>query len=161
MVTIGIDPGQKGGIACINGGKLVEAIPMPVNKIAMSLDADKIAYFFKKHQPDTIFLEKVHAIRGSSAKSTFSFGSGFGQLMGITSTLGYRMIQIEPKKWQSLMHEGVEKKYDAKHRSAVAAIRLFPGYDFTLGGKRKLYHDGVVDACLIALAGYWSLAGKP
>jgi hypothetical protein len=95
----------------------------------------------------------------ASAGSTFAFGEGFGIIIGVVSAIGIPSTQVTPKQWQGVMHDGVEKKYDAKHRSAVAALRLFPTFDFTLGGRRKLYHDGIVDAALIGVYGERCLTG--
>lgn len=45
-------------------------------------------------------IEDVHALRGSSAKGTFTFGRNLGFWEGILSSLKIRWIKVSPKEWQ-------------------------------------------------------------
>lgn len=148
-----IDPGLKGGLVLIESSQIIAAIAMPTLASGKVMDNETIAKWIHKQKPDRVYLEKVQAMFRASASSTFSFGRNLGAIQGILSALQIPYLQVHPKTWQKLCHDGVEKKFDPKHRSAVAAARLFPGFDFTMGDGRKIYHDGVVDAALIAYYG--------
>ena len=63
--------------------------------------------------------------------------------------------QINPKLWQKTVwqfHDRVEKagKLDTKKTSLNCAKRLWPGADLRKSDKCKTWHDGMVDAALIA-----------
>lgn len=145
---------MKGALVTIENGKIVSYGLMPTLADKKFLDFSGLARMIRKSEADHCFLERVHAFPKAAAGSTFTFGSGFGALQGILCTLEMQYTLVPPQQWQKEMHQGVENKFDPKHRSSVAALRLFPGFDFTLGNKRRsFYHDGVVDAALIALYG--------
>jgi hypothetical protein len=152
---LGIDPGLKGAMALLDGsGKIIEVATMPVMKEAAILDLYAMKRCIERLRPTYAFIERVHAIRGAAASSTFKFGEGIGNIHATLVGLSVPYIAVPPKRWQAVCHAGVEAKFDAKHRSAVAAMRLFPDFDFRLSDRRKNYHDGAVDAVLIAFYGY-------
>ena len=45
-------------------------------------------------------IEDVHALRGSSAKGTFTFGRNLGFWEGILTTLNITWVKVSPKEWQ-------------------------------------------------------------
>jgi crossover junction endodeoxyribonuclease RuvC len=45
-------------------------------------------------------MEKVHAVRGSSAKGTFTFGKNVGNWEGILHSCGIEWSLISPREWQ-------------------------------------------------------------
>ena len=58
-------------------------------------------------------IEDVHALRGSSAKGTFTFGINLGFWEGILTTFNIKWIKISPKEWQQeykLTVQGKERK---------------------------------------------------
>lgn len=62
-------------------------------------------------------IEDVHALRGSSAKGTFTFGRNLGVWEGILSTLNIKWIKISPREWQKeykLTVQGKERKNKLK-----------------------------------------------
>ena len=62
-------------------------------------------------------IEDVHALRGSSAKGTFTFGRNLGFWEGILTTLNIIWIKISPKEWQKeyeLTVQGKERKNKLK-----------------------------------------------
>ena len=112
-------------------------------------------------------MEEVHAIFGSSAKATFSFGEIFGLLKGIiiASELPYNLVQ--PKTWQKdiwsnadVVHEykKVAKNgevvtrivINTKATSIIAARRIFPNTDLRKTPRSKNADDNKVDSLLIA-----------
>lgn len=158
MRILGVDPGKKGAFVIVQDQRILTALPMPTVIDGKFIDASAIAKFLKREDPYHAYIERVHAVFGASAGSTFAFGEGYGVIVGVISTLGIPFTTVPPKQWQKVMHDGVEEKYEPKHRSAVAAMRLFPAFDFTQG--KKNYHDGLVDAALIAAYGERTLSAN-
>lgn len=92
-------------------------------------------------------IEDVHAIFGSSAKSTFNFGFNVGILHGIIRTLNLPLDLVQPKAWQK--HAGVMAKGKLiKNEVKDIGQRIYPGAQ-VFGPKGGLL-DGRSDALLIA-----------
>lgn len=148
---IGIDPGSKGFLAAHD---LVNDTwtHLPIDG---SSEAD-IANFIKVFRPakTLIIMEEVHAIFGSSAKATFSFGTIFGFLRGLIVAFGMPYVLVPPKKWQAEMWDNCDKvkegdKINTKKTSIKTAHRIFPNLDFRKTEKCKNIDDNKVDATLI------------
>jgi len=101
-------------------------------------------------EPHFFCLENVHALPGASAGSSFSFGRTLGAKEAILVALKATFQKIAPKKWQSVVWEGIPNmkkpngQNDTKAMSLLAAQRLFPNQKFL---KSK---DGLIDAALMA-----------
>jgi hypothetical protein len=148
---IGIDPGKTGGIAAINketGQLILHEIPL----IGKELDVVGLVEIINGYtsEPHFFCLENVHALPGASAGSSFSFGRTLGAKEAILVALKATFQKIAPKKWQSVVWEGIPNmkkpngKNDTKAMSLLAAQRLFPNQKFL---KSK---DGLIDAALMA-----------
>ena len=111
-------------------------------------------------------MEQIHAIFGSSAKATFSFGEINGLLKGLLVANKIPYVLIPPKTWQKEMwinsdmvinykkvsikgKEITRKEVDTKNTSFNAAKRLFPTLDFRKTERCKNWDDNKVDATLI------------
>lgn len=160
---IGIDPGNLGFIAIqVNG----EWSFMSIKDNDMYAISDMLLYLKEKYRNIVVGMEEIHAIFGSSAKATFSFGEIFGKLQAlcIAHKIPYHLIQ--PKTWQSCMwtnsdmsitykkvkvkdKEITKKVVNTKETSANAAIRLFPELDFKRTSKCSKLDDNKIDATLI------------
>lgn len=153
---IAIDPGEKGFVSVYNDGEF---------QFFSILDNDReaLAAFINSFSDPFIdavaVMEEVHAVFGSSAKSTFSFGEIFGFLKGllIANSIPYHLVQ--PKSWQGEIwiqedkvfrykHDG-KKMVDTKRTSLAAARRLFPNLDLKRTPKCKIPDDNKVDSILI------------
>jgi len=167
---VGIDTGKNGAIVALNKKKkLIYKYTIP--KIKNVVDLRKLNGYFKEFSKHNSFIsiENVHAIFGTSAKSTFSFGQIFGMLEGITIAHNFRYSLINPKDWQKEMFKGIREirkpsttnkngkiikgGMDNKAMAEIAYKRLFPGIDLYItekGNKSKNVHDGLVDALLIS-----------
>lgn len=152
---IGIDVGKTGGLCAMNEiGEIIEMIQTPV--ISKEYDVREIVNFIKKHNPKHIGIEDVHAIFGSSAKTTFQFGFGKGLLIGIVESIGIPYTLVTPKDWQKIAWQGISPvknskgKNDTKKISLIAAKRLFPGEKFLATQRCSTPHDGMIDATLIS-----------
>lgn len=112
-------------------------------------------------------MEQIHAIFGSSAKATFSFGEIYGQLQGLLIANKIPYVLVQPKTWQKEMwtnsdmvinykkvnvkgKETTRKEVDTKATSINVAKRLFPHIDFRKSERCKNIDDNKVDATLIS-----------
>jgi len=141
-------------------GEIVEQHVMPM--IAdTDLDAKALNDILLVNCPCLAFIEDVHAIFGSSAGATFSFGYICGSIHTLIACCQIPLTKVQPKAWQKVIYQGIPEirkpskngkkgRLDTKAMSAVAAKRLFPTADLRKNEKCKVVHDGIVDALLIA-----------
>ena len=162
-IYLGIDPGGKGFITAIIDGKYEF---YPISDLN-ALEINKVLASLKGRGNVVAIMEDVHAIFGSAAKATFSFGEIFGLLKGllIANTIPYHLIP--PKTWQKEMWTNPDmvvaykqvmvkgktttrKEVNTKATSLNAALRLFPDVDFRKTERCKKPDDNKVDSLLIA-----------
>ena len=168
MNVIGIDPGKKGALVCLDnyGVRYLHAMPIEGNEIDWLLVADII----QEVEADDIILEEVHAMYGSSAGATFAFGGAYHGIIAICAGLGRKPLLVQPKAWQRVVYEGIPEirkpdieikkgkrkgqttrgRRDTKAMSLLAAQKLFPDANLLANSRCKVPHDGIVDALLIA-----------
>lgn len=168
-LRIGIDPG-KGSFICYFKGSdaYFEEIPM----IGKEIDIQKLDDIIERFNPNNTIngigsgdvmcvLEDVHSIFGSSAGSNWDFGRTNGILEALLVANQVPFTKVAPKKWQSVMWEGIPKqqkpsstgktmKTDTKVMSLHAAKRLFPDLDLKRTERCKIADHNKVDALLIA-----------
>lgn len=118
---IGIDPGKQGAISCVDGS-LVETIRLSETV------TDVIEWLREHDYARFAFLENVHSSPQMGVKSVFTFGQGFGTLIGVLYAVGIPFELVNPQKWQKAM--GCMTKGD-KNVSKAAAQRLFPRLKIT------------------------------
>lgn len=110
-------------------------------------------------------MEEIHAVFGSSAKGTFSFGEVYGVLQGLLIATGIPYHLVPPKTWQKEIWVHADKVWkssgrtgkdgkplrsvDQKPTSINAAVRLFPQTDFRRSVKCRNVDDNKCDATLI------------
>ncbi len=159
MVTLGIDPGLKGGFAVLRNGRLVSTMVMPVDgkEIDGVVVSNYLLMIDKDYGIDIIVLEHSQAIFGVGATQTFNFGRNIGILEGVIMSLRIPFIKVKPKVWQKVSWQGIPKmnkrgKVDTKGMSLVATKRLFPNDDSLLlaTSRSRIFHEGIVDAVLMA-----------
>ena len=165
---MGIDPGKVGFIAIQYNGEFKHFSIADNDLYQLS---DLFATIKEKHPTIVCCMEQIHAIYGSSASATFSFGEIFGVLQGllIANKIPYHLVQ--PKIWQKEMwdNKDIEVHYkrvtppkdnpykeikmrkvtDTKATSINAARRLFPTIDFRRTERCSKIDDNKVDATLI------------
>ena len=170
MRRIGIDPGKTGAIAAI-GNTSVEKYTTPLVGKEFDLSAFEVLLLQYKGDPNVhVCIEDVHAVFGSAAGATFSFGFVCGAIQGIVSALRIPFTLVQPKMWQKEMYQGIPEirkpdikikkgkrvgqsmkgKRDTKAMSLLAAKRLFPNVDLRASERCRIPHDGIVDALLLA-----------
>lgn len=165
-VYCGIDPGKKGYLV-INDNNNWRYYPFLDTSIR---DLSNVLRSIKESSNGNLVcaIEDVHAVFGTSAKSTFEFGLQKGLMIGLLEGNGIPYHQVPPKTWQKEMwancdivvkseaftnksgKTGIRKKKDTKKTSENAAKRLFPDTDFRRTSKCKKNDDNKFDATLIA-----------
>ena len=109
---LGIDPGSKGFMAYQFNGDWAyfSLIDHDVHQIA-----DAIRHLKDKYNSNIVCtIEDVHAVFGSSAKGTFSFGENKGMLLGILAAEKIPFVEVAPKDWQREMWTNGDKVYKVK-----------------------------------------------
>lgn len=158
---ISCDPGSEGFICAWNPDN-------DVREYISIKDSTRrqLADFLNRYAESSVaVMEEVHALHGSSAKSTFRFGEIFGLLQGLFIALRIPYHLVQPKDWQASIWINSDKVYkagkvnqktgkasrivDTKPTSINAASRLFPGIDFRRTPDCKKIDDNKVDATLI------------
>ena len=154
---VGIDPGKTGGLAAVReDGSLLSAIPIPrVKGSTGPQDYHAIKEWFasmKKQGRIDAALERVSVRPGEGVKSTLTAGTIWGFLKGMLVAIGARYVEPTPQAWKKAVglpkRTGKERK-QGKEDAIVLATQLFPGINLT-PGKKRVPHDGMADAVLIA-----------
>lgn len=161
---IGIDVGSKGFISVQKNNKW-DFLSLEDNDIYsisdflhnLSLENDSIA----------CVIEDVHAIFGSSAKSTFQFGFNKGFLIGILCANKIPYSLVSPSVWQKAIWNNSDivitykevtvkgkklrkKEVNTKQTSINACKRLFPTLDLRKSERSKKVDDNKVDSILMS-----------
>lgn len=161
---LGIDPGSKGFLSIQYNGvfsfySITDNDLYQLSKI--------MADFRSKYANLICVIEDVHALFGSSASSTFTFGFNKGYLMGLLAANNIPYVLVQSKIWQKEMwgnsdmvitHKEItmkgkkiiKKQVNTKETSINAAKRLFPQLDFRKTERCKKMDDNKVDATLMS-----------
>ena len=161
MYYIGIDPGQNGGISCVDTKGNGFAWPMPVfpkdERKAMggSIDwrrVDEIFHHIKtaagtRMEQTHCMLEKVWAIKGQGVTSSFSFGGAYHGMLVFLQTLKIEYDLVVPRTWKNAM---LGETYT--HDKAGAILYCgdhYPGTNL-IPTRCRVEHDGMADSLVIA-----------
>lgn len=139
----GIDPGKAGGVATIFADGSAAAWPMPLHpdgEVDVRGVLDMTGGVDGRPFRSYVAIEHVTAFRGSSPQSAFTFGKGFGKILGMLEALSISYEVVKPATWKKEM--GVNSD---KASSIAVAKRLYPDLADTIGN-----HDGKAEALLIA-----------
>jgi len=104
---IGIDVGIRGGITIIENGK-IDVFCMPimqkiVNKKKKNIyDLKKIVEILKPYSNKNVLcLVEIQSVRpGEGGVSAQSNGKGWGQLLGVTTALGFNVVEVSSQRWK-------------------------------------------------------------
>jgi len=151
MRIIGIDPGKSGAIAVVGGesGMLLDVFSLAdqdemevVHCLATTpFDKNTLAY-----SDCVVFIEDVHSSPQQGVASAFTFGRGYGLLLGALYALNAKVRKIRPTEWQGTL--GCLSGGDKKIPFGLAK-ELYPrNYE------RKEFNKSSADAVLIAYYGY-------
>jgi len=170
MLILGIDFGKKGGFALVNEAeKIIYKCTMPIredNEIDITnLEniIDKVLGGMDATWTDVkVYGEKLHAIYGTSAKSTFTFGQDYGAVRAAIEILIEPVELVRAVDWQRRIFTRFELKEvkkknsnrrDTKVMALHAALKRWPDEIWTASSRHRVLHDGMIDAALIALYG--------
>ena len=163
-VYLGIDVGEKGFLT-LNTNEGFRFYSIKDNDFYKLGD---ILKDIKELYPNVVCaMEEVHAIFGSSAKSTFTFGEINGLLKGllIANKIPYHLVP--PKVWQKEIWDNKDmvityknvivkdrpttrKEINTKQTSLNAAKRIFPNVDLRRTERCKNFDDNKCDSLLIS-----------
>ena len=154
---IGIDPGSKGFVSVrlgAGGYSFLSLYDIGIGDIYSFLRS-----VYDVSGGDVVCcLEDVHALRGSSAGSTFSFGWCKGMLEGVLVGCGIGYVMVLPRVWQGSLWCSGDKEYvsrggkrvlDVKGTSINCCRRLFPGIDLRRSERCKVVDDNKCDSLLL------------
>ena len=156
-VFAGIDPGMTGGLAVLDeDGKLISVAAIPrMNGSTGPQDYQAIKVWFSelRRMGDVhLALERLSVRPGEGIKGTLTAGTNWGFLKGMIVAIGARYVEPTPQAWKKTLglpkRSGKERK-QGKEDAVVLATQLFPGINLT-PGRKKIPHDGMADAVLIA-----------
>lgn len=155
MIFVGCDPGKTGFLTIYDEENQTHRffqIPLMHDRLDSRMmysmiDQSRLDMFDIRGLV-TIYVEDVHSLFGMSAKSNFSFGQIYGSILAVTDMFCDTTL-VQPKEWQKVMHQGIEKNEDKKVMSLQAAQRLFPDMDFKRTDRCTTPDHNLVDSLLI------------
>lgn len=140
MIYLGIDPGQKGGMAAIgSAGYEVKPMPDTTKGIRTAL------CLMSCDSSTTCIIEHAQAMPKQGGVSMFNYGQHYGELIGIMTALGIKIIEVRAAVWKKAM--GLTKDKDA---SIALCERLFPSVDLLPSDRSRKPSDGMAEALLLA-----------
>lgn len=141
MVYIGIDPGLAGGIGVLRK----EPIAYPYNSTTLIRILKELK---EDNESIKVYVEEVHSMPNQGVKSMFTFGKGFGMILGILEALEVSYELVKPQTWKSYVHVTSDKK-----TSIIKAQKLFPNTSLLPTPRCRVPADGLAEALLIAYYG--------
>lgn len=144
---MGIDPGKGGGWALTrlkHGTISVGKMPLTAEQIDVAPLALLLAEMGEPHET-IVIVEKVHSMPKQGVASTFTFGVGYGKVIGMCQTLGISFDLVPPQSWKSTILQNTKKD---KAAAIDYVKRLFPRVPLIPEGAKKP-HDGIADAVCI------------
>lgn len=142
-VFIGIDPGKKGGIACIDTESSIRYTVPYSDKVLI----DMCSYESRNGNTNHIVccLEKVSAMPGQGVVSMFSFGQSVGYIKGVLEAFRIPYQEIIPRKWKGEFGLNANKE-----TSFEVCGKLFPDISLLASNRCTKPHDGMAEALLMA-----------
>ena len=140
FVTIGVDPGKKGGFAVmIDGAVHVAKIWDDVEFVSAMRDVSEMGLTIRAA------VEKVGAHHGEGVNSVFSFGKSAGFIEGVMSAFEIPYQLISPQRWKAEFGLTSDKA-----QSIAVCQKLFPYVNLLPTPRCKKQSDGIAEALLMA-----------
>lgn len=160
-MILGIDIGNKGAIALIDGNEIVDIIDMPVSnnsiyhnkggKPALIVDSVKLSNYLTSiiskvdfaviEEPITPFNKTPQSIVNVSKNNV-----GYGMVRACIEINGIEFHNVKPAKWKKALGVSADKQ-----SSIDACHNIFHNSNNFVNKKK---HDGRAEACLIGCFGY-------
>lgn len=160
MNYIGIDPGQRGGLARITPGS-IEVWPMPRHDAEEAVQHGTPIDWFRVYRllshwepwkKTVVVIEKVHAFTGQGVSSTFKFGANYGGLLGILGGMSVDYQLVVPRTWKKTV---LGDSFEHDKAGTIAFLRQnYPTVNLLATPRSKKPHDGMADALAIAHYGF-------
>lgn len=149
MRCLGVDPGLSGALAWFDTDKprTVHVIDTPC--IDGGINSAELAKLLHEMPVDCAVIEKVHAYKGSSGKSAFTFGGAYWAVRQALVDRDVPILMVLPNKWKGAFGLRGQDK-DASRAKAT----LYWPESSTLF-KRKC-DDGRAEAAIIARWGAYN-----
>lgn len=140
---IGIDPGQKGGIATLSGTGGCDTRPYSDKALVEIAEFASIL----KSEGTTVMacVEKVGAMPGQGVTSMFTFGKAAGFIEGVLQALKIPYQLISPQTWKKEFGLNSEKG-----KSIEVCRQLFPDQPLVASRQCKKESHGLAEALLMA-----------
>jgi crossover junction endodeoxyribonuclease RuvC len=154
MAYIGIDPGLSGGIASIENDGEVHTVPMPIMGSGKDRAIDCVELVewiigpFSNQQPIMVVVEKVHAMPSQGVTSTFTFGKGYGMILGALAACRLPHMLVTPQAWKKAILSGVGAK--DKKAAIQWCAQAYPQANLLATARSRVPHDGIADALCMA-----------
>jgi hypothetical protein len=146
-LVLGVDPGKSGALAFLDSdGRLIDVVDMPDAKGAALGALVRVA--LEDHAPHRVisaWVEEVHAMPRQGVSSTFTFGAGYGAVLGALGALGVPTHGVTPAAWKRGQRVTADKA-----SSRQRAVELWPE---AAGRFARVRDDGRAEAALIARHG--------
>jgi crossover junction endodeoxyribonuclease RuvC len=150
-IYIGIDPGQKGGIATIQDSGFVESIivnPLTNHRLNHELNACKSIVTFGFNEI-ICTVEKLWGFPGQSSKTTWAQAENYGIIKGVLIANNIDFNLVAANTWKR--HYGLIGK--DKQASIDKCKELFPDVNLRRTARCTTDSDGMAEAVLIAQFG--------
>lgn len=153
--VLGVDPGQSGAFVLLDSqARIISKHVFTTNDQGIDFKAYIASLRALPKKPTKICLEEIHALYGSSAKATFSFGRSYQVAMDGVSLLDCDITLVRPKDWQKVVYENKRRSNESAKETSRRLVRdIFPDEDFLKSKRSRVPHDGLIDAALIAYYG--------
>ena len=140
-ILLGIDPGKTGAVAALDHhGALLWVEDM--TDLTGTGIGSWLAERLNGETVRTCWVEQVHAMPKQGVTSVFTFGCGYGALLGALGALGVRTKLVTPAAWKKAAGLTADKT-----ASRQRAAELWPADAHLF---RRVKDDGRAEACLIA-----------
>jgi len=161
MFIIGIDPGNKGGVAQLittpSVGYTIDVYPIPTMKEIINkknrIKIDTLTLTELVRGADLISLEKSSPMPGEGSIGMFNYGKGYGIILGIAAALSIDVLEVHPATWKKHMLGKRPKGTDTKNHAITKIKELYPKIKLLATKRSKKEHDGMAEAALIAIYG--------
>lgn len=151
IMIVGIDPGCTGAIVALSGGSEILFKTLMPKAGAGLIDVPGLAAVFRTQLKEChVVLEQAQSFPKQGVASSFNYGRGFGSIEGVLGSLGIPYTLVRPHVWTRELHQGLPKEQAPKEKSLIVVKRLFPSEDLRASTRCKNFHEGYVDAVLIA-----------
>lgn len=136
-MVIGIDPGATGAVVCLKNGHLV------CRRFDGGSPLELIGELLTPGA--RVALEAVHAMPGQGVVSMFTFGKGYGEIIGYLKAFKVDLTLYSPQAWTKLLPEG-----DTPKNRVKAFCEAKWGLDRFIYPGCRVPHQGSMDAACIA-----------